>query len=146
MIRQGDLYLYNTDDGGAIEIKSGEPVMDPGLETATFLSLFSNGSEDHWMNEYLTGAMGVGCKFYPYVSGNAKTASTIRKARNYCLSDLAWMKKEGLADEIEVEVISQDARRIELTVDIKKDKNTLVESKYEINWESQANNPASGRV
>lgn len=41
-----DVRLYNTPDGGEIDAVNGEIVLDSGLETAVFLSLFGGNERD----------------------------------------------------------------------------------------------------
>lgn len=46
MAQQGDVLLYQTNDGGDINVDSGIVVMSGGLETAAYLSLFGGNEQD----------------------------------------------------------------------------------------------------
>lgn len=46
MAQQGDVLLYQTNDGGDINVDGGIVVMSGGLETAAYLSLFGGNEQD----------------------------------------------------------------------------------------------------
>jgi phage gp46-like protein len=144
--RKGDLYLYDTENGGEISIRNGEPVMDGGMESAVYLSLFGSDNSEHWMNEYLIGSEKVEGRFFSFIKGTGKTADTMKRAQKIAEMDLLWFVKDGIADEVTVDLSSINTIHILLTVNIMKDKNTLHNSKYELNWISEATNPARGRI
>jgi phage gp46-like protein len=41
-----DVLLFQTPDGGEVTFENGQPLMDDGLETAAYLSLFGGNEED----------------------------------------------------------------------------------------------------
>ena len=145
-LREGDLYIYQTPDGGDIKNTLGEPVMDGGLESAVYLSLFLSESSAHWMNEYFSDDEKIECRFAAYIKGAPKTASTITRAEELAGLDLAWMTRAKIADEIDVTITSTDAKTAALMVEIRKNGTTILQTQYSVNWSHQQQDPASGRL
>ena len=145
-LREGDLYVYQTPDGGEIKNVLGEPVMDGGLENAVYLSLFASETGGHWMNEYLSEDEKIECRFYSYVKGAPKTASTMTRAEDLALLDLAWMIRVQLADEINATITSADAMTATILVEVKKNGTVVLSTQYNVNWSYQQQDPASGRI
>lgn len=46
MSQQGDVKLFQTDDGGEITVKDGIVEMSPGLETMVYLCMFGGNEDD----------------------------------------------------------------------------------------------------
>jgi phage gp46-like protein len=133
--RQGDLFLYHTQDGGEIDITcAGEPVMTGGLDSAVYLSLFAHEGTEHWINEYATSDEKISCQFYEFIKANVKTAKNIQRAIDLVENDLAWIKSKGIADVIDVSIVSNDIMSVTLVIDIKKNGDTLFNNEYGINW------------
>ena len=145
-LRDGDIYVYQTPDGGEIKNVLGEPVMDGGLENAVYLSLFACETDGHWMNEYLDEDEKIECRFYSYIKGAPKTASTMTRAEDLALLDLAWMKKAQLADEINVTVESVNVQAVTILVEVKKNGTNVLSTQFNVNWTYQQQDPASGRI
>ena len=109
--QQGDLYLFQTDDDGDVEIENGLVTLTTGLETAIYLSLF--GGSDYWANldetepdmQY-TSATGEFVASAPLTSGNLRALVDIVK------QDLQWL---GSAD-VTVEV--KGTNSVYLTIDL----------------------------
>jgi phage gp46-like protein len=144
--RQGDIYLYESEDGGEITVRNGEPVMDAGMETAAYLSLFSNEDEDHWINEYAKEDEKIESQFYAFIRGNPKTVTNMNKAKDLLRKDFDWMLRVGLADRIETDIESVSIIHVLLKVKILKDEQTINESVFKLNWRAQQLDPASGRI
>lgn len=145
-LRQGDLYLFQTLDGGNIEIVNGEPVMDGGFESATYLSLFGADSSTHWMNEYQSESEKMTGQFYNFIKSNPKTVLNINKAQELAKLDLQWFINDGIADTINAEITSSSVNRIELVVEILLNGETISSNEYKINWDYMRNDLASERV
>lgn len=134
IIREGDLKLYQTVDGGEIVVSFGEPEMEGGLFTSVFISLFESDTTDYWMNGFLEESEKVEGRFYSYIKGQSKTPSTMQRAIELAKLDLDWMIKNKIADEINVDISSIDVKRISLKIEIVKNSFTILESKFDINW------------
>lgn len=145
-IREGDIYLYETEDGGEISIVNGEPVMDAGLESAVYISIFGHESVTWWGNEYLKKAERMECRFYPYIKSTGKTISTLNKAKELLKQDLTWLIDEKIADRIVIDIYSISITHISVDINILKDERSISKTKYGVNWLYQQTAPASGRI
>jgi len=145
-LRQGDLYLNDTPDGAEIINTNGEPVMDAGLETAVYISIYGEEGDPGWMTEYQGESEKLKCKFYNFIKGNNKTISNIRKGELLLLDDLSWFKKDGIADKINISIVSTDRNKILIKVEMLADGETIFKNNYNLNWFYQKNLPASGRI
>lgn len=133
-MREGDIKLYQTNDGGEILVALGEPEMEGGLFTSVFISLFESDNTDYWMNEWLPEEEKITGYFYSFIKGVPKTPSNMVKAADYAKMDLDWMIKNNVADEINVDIESKDVKSISLFVEIIKNGLTILNSKYDVNW------------
>ena len=133
-LREGDLKLYQTNDGGEISVSFGEPEMEGGLFTSVFLSLFESDNTDYWMNEYLTESEKVEGRFYEFIKGVPKTPQNMTKAIDFANQDLEWMITNLIADEINIDIESKDVKSITMKVEIIKNSLIILESKFDVNW------------
>jgi len=144
--RTGDIYIYNTNSGGTIQVINGEPEMDGGFESAAYLSLFGNNGSDFWGNEYATESQKLKGQFIGFIESAPITLININRAQDLALLDLQWFIDDGIADTIGAEITEDGKNRIELTVDMQLDGNTVFENTYQINWQLQKDDPATGRI
>lgn len=131
---EGDVKLYNTDAGGDIVYTNGQPVMDGGLETAAFISVFTK--EEWWGNEFaIKESEKIGSRFLD-LQNESLTSKTVRDAEEAVKDSLEWMLDTGLASNIDVQAfIPQQSR---LDVQIKIFRPELAETfEFSANWESQ---------
>lgn len=146
-LREGDLYLYQTPDGGEISVKNGEPVMDGGFQTAMYLSLFGNTTgREWWGNEYLTESEKLKGEFYSFINGSPKSVANILQAEELAKKDLNWFLTEKIADEINVNITSEDQDRISLSVEILANGVIIDKNIFKINWGLEKESPADLRV
>lgn len=146
MLRQGDLALFLDSNGGNIQNINGEPVMDGGIETVAILSLFGTQEKEVWFNEYLNGSEKYTAEFYSFMVANSITLKNLLTAQEYALRDLQWLKDDGIADEIVVELTTFGKNRVNMTIGIYADGNTVFENTYEVNWGYQIDDPAHNRI
>jgi len=146
ILRQGDIYIYLTEDGAEISVINGEPVMDGGFESAVLISLFANENKDHWMNEYMSENEKMKGNFYSFIKNTAKTLTTMRKAEELAKLDLQWLIDTGAADDVQITIISESPIRINMEVNVLANGNTILNRIYGVNWLYQKNDPASGRI
>lgn len=104
-----DVRLYQKDgDGGEIEFVNGQAVMDDGLETAAYLSLFGGNEDDSgldgdkpsqwWANVEepdVTKRYRSETQFL--LSSLPLIPANLRRVENAAAADLAWMLETGLA-------------------------------------------------
>ncbi len=129
-----------------IQTRNLEPAMDGGLESAVYLSLFGNDGSSYWANEYFTEDQKLTGLFIGFMVANPKTISTLNQAEEFALQDLQWFINSGIADIVDVTITSQSRQRIDLTVELKIDGDTLFQNTFQINWEFQINDPAHERI
>ncbi len=145
-LREGDIAIFQVDSGGTIQVLNGEPEMDGGLESAVYLSLFGNDSSDYWANEYFTEDQKLTGFFIGFMLANPKTIATLNQAEEFALQDLQWFINSGIADTVDVTITSPSRQRIDLTVELKIDGDTLFQNTFQVNWGFQINDPAHNRA
>lgn len=116
---QGDVLLFQTDDGGNISLTNGQIDMTTGLETAVYLSLFS--PEDWFLNdiaetddEKLSSETNKIIDTLPNVSGNY---SLLEQAN---LMDLQWLIDNDYANEVTSSVSSDAINRVNIQINVDK--------------------------
>ncbi len=129
----GDAKLIPTEDGGQITIKSGQPIMDDGLETAAYISLFSG---DFWGNAISERDEKTESKLETLFSLTL-TNQVRLDAEEYALQALEWMKRQGIATKIEAEASIPRTGFLGLVVRIYQPDDTVAELRYQINWTNQ---------
>jgi len=114
LITEGDPFLFQTNDGGNINVENGITELSSGLETAAYLSLFGGNEDDDgsektdknwWGNftetvesaQYRSETQYI-LRSLPATSGN------LGKLREAVLRDLDWMVQDKVASEIDVNV------------------------------------------
>ena len=145
-LRQGDIAIYQTPDGGDISIINGEPVMDGGFESAAYLSLFGGGESSHWSEEYQGESEKLTSRFYNFIIGNPKSVTNLNKAEELAKQDLNWFLKDGIADTLNLSITSTDKSRIQLSYELLLDGVTLAKNLFNINWGYEESLPAHGRI
>lgn len=145
-LRQGDIAIFQTPDGGDISIINGEPVMDGGFESAVYLSLFAGGENTHWIEEYQDKSEKLNSRFYNFINGNAKSVENLNRAEELAKQDLNWFLTDGIADTLNLTITSTDKSRILLSYELLLDGKKLSENTYNINWGYQESSPANKRV
>lgn len=140
-----DVRLYQTDDGGEMEIVDGVVILSPGLETAAYLSLFGGNEADdgrkdsasqYWGNlgetdparQYRSETQHL-LRALPATSGNLKR---VEDAAN---RDLAWFLSERVASSVAVSVALVGLNRVSFTITIEA---VGTESRFEFveNWKA----------
>lgn len=120
--QQGDLVLTNTADGGDLTFENGAFVMDGGLQTAVYISLFTRS---WWAGEF-TGHLARAVEQVPLTS--ASRVSFERAAER----DLAWLIREGVATRVQVTARIPKNKQLVLAVEI--DGQSV--GRWSINWEN----------
>ncbi len=144
--RQGDLFLFNTLEGGEIKIVLGEPVTDQGFESAVYLSIAGSKTKDWFANEYLSSNKQIKSRFAKFAEGRELTSSTLLTGEELAKKDLEWMVDTKLADSVDLVMIGVARNRVEIEVTILIGDKEVKISPFQLNWEVQRNFPASERV
>lgn len=128
MAQQGDVYLYQTDDGGDIVVQNGVAQMSGGLETSAYLSLFGgnekdNGLDDNKYNWWGNLSETVQCRKYRSETQNLinslpAISSNLRRIEDAAKRDLNWFLTEGVATEINVEASIPSVNNVKLVINI----------------------------
>lgn len=147
MEQQGDVLLYQTNDGGEITLQGGQIVFTGRFDTAVYLSLFGGNMEDdgrqgnpyNWWgnlseldpsNQYRSETQNL-LRGIPATSGN------LRRIEDAVARDLAWLKTVKAVSSISVAVVVPALNRVKITVDIEANGQ---ESRFEYveNWKATA--------
>jgi len=128
-IYDGDVRLTHTEDGGDIEYVAGQPVMDAGLETAVYISLFT--SPGWW------GDKSLGCDLEAILAGTL-TTKTLNRATDECRRALAWLVSDGVASSVEPSVTALGIDSIGISIVITEPDGTSETSiRYRLNWDAE---------
>jgi phage gp46-like protein len=127
-----DIYLTATNDGAEITLDNGKLRTTSALEVAVYLSLFTPQSWGDMTREsgerYTTRIPEL---FRRTVSNQTRVAIMMAAT-----DALAWMVRDGVADEITADAVIESARRIDLTVTISRPEGD-VDFVYAVNWDAQ---------
>lgn len=141
MEMNGSVFLTEGEIGGNIKYVDGQPIMDTGLESSVYISLFSN---DFWGNEIAENnseKLEEGLDIFSNSKATNQTRlSIIARAQNL----LNWMITDKIADKIEIDAVV-DISKIQLIISVIKN-NLSKDFKYYINWVNQVKNPAMTRL
>lgn len=146
---QGDVLLYDTEDGGEISFSDDNLVMDDtGFETAIYLSLFGgneldDGSESTKKYQYWGNLLENDPKYkltsqaQNIIEGYPATPNNLNRIKEAVKQDLNWMINEGIIDKLEITATIPERNRLNLTIKGYKDKNKIINTTYELNWLSK---------
>jgi phage gp46-like protein len=126
--QQGDVLLFQTDDGGEIIVEGGITTMTGGIETSAYLSLFGGNEDDDgrdenphnwWANisepdptkEYRSETQHL-------LQALAATSGNLRRIEDAAKRDLEWFLTEKVASSVDVVASIPGLNRIKLTVTI----------------------------
>lgn len=128
-IYDGDVRLQQTEDGGDISIVAGQPVMDAGLETAAYISLFT--STGWW------GDTQIGSSLESILAGTL-TTDTLNKAADEARRALAWLVDDGIASSVSVSVVALGVDSVGLSIVITEpDGYSETTIRYRLNWDAE---------
>lgn len=104
-----DVILFNTVDGGEIEVERGRVKMDGGLATSVYISLFT--ASGWWGGEYSGHLLEL-------IQGGPLTSARLNEAEDAARRDLDWLLTAGAANEITVTARVPERNRLDLEVQI----------------------------
>lgn len=128
-MQAGDVYLRQTDNDGDINVTGGVVEMRPGLETASYLSMFGGNEED-------PGGSDTTFQFWGNISeeDNAKkyrsetqhllqsipaTSGNMGRVSDAVKRDLNWMLDSKVASSIDVSITIPAINHVGISVSIK---------------------------
>jgi len=145
MTQQGDVILFQTDDGGDILIENGIISMSGGLETSAYLSMFGGNEDDDgradnsanwWGNiDETETARQYRSETQNLLQGLPATTGNLRRIEDAAKRDLAWMITEGVASEVFVLATMPGINEILITVIILA-RGEESEFKFAQNWKA----------
>lgn len=134
MILDGDVRLQHIEDGGDIEFVAGQPAMDQGLGTAVYISLFSGS--DWWGNVVSERDEKLESQLESLYERHLDNRTRL-DAEEYCRKGLDWLKRAGIAKDIEVEASLPAVGWIGLHVLITQPSGAETNLRYQVNWAAQ---------
>jgi len=144
-LEQGDVSIFQTDDGGDIQVIDGVVVLGGGLATSVYLSLFGGNEDDDgrrdnprswWGNiDEVNPARQYRSETQNLLQGLPATSGNLRRLEDAASRDLAWLIQGDVASSVDVVARIPGINRIKLTIDI--EANGL-ESSFEFveNWKN----------
>lgn len=123
-----DVRLYQTVDGGEIDISNGQLALSDGLETAVYLSLFGGNEDDSggddterkqwWGNfEELDEDEKYRSETQYLLNGLPASSANLLRIEDAIARDLAWLSN-GLASSVDVAVSIPALNRIAISIEI----------------------------
>jgi len=142
---EGDTLIQESLEGAELVMENGLFVPDTQFSTAVYLSLFGGNKNDsgksstdkEWWGNKIKGTPQnekLRSRFQNIILGLPMTVKYIKEAEMAAEMDLQWLKDEKIADEIAVYGQSKDKNRFYLTVNIKKNKASLLNNVYSVQW------------
>jgi len=142
---EGDVLLVSTLDGGDIVLEDGLVKDCRNFDTAVLLSLFGGNKKDlngrpkeTWWGNLVPGTKKgdwIKSEFGATVEGLPLTSGNLRAAQAAALRDLDWLKKEAGADETSASLKAENAQRVNLVCEVKKNAAEIGGGNYELQWQ-----------
>jgi len=117
MRQEGNVRIFQLDDGGDVSLTARLFDMDSGLDSAAYLSLFG-GPVDWWGNIGAVPELQYRGEFAKLLEEVPATTGNLRRLEDAALRDLKWFKDTGLATEVAVAATMPALNRVTLTVQI----------------------------
>jgi phage gp46-like protein len=125
-----DFKLYETGDGGEINLIGGDIEAERGLSNAIYLSLFTG---DNWHNIFEESK--TTDDFETNLFNLLTATNNLRQIETIANESLNWLIEDGIAETIETKASSSSNGHINLNITITEPNN--ITRKYSIIWEQQ---------
>lgn len=143
LAQSGDVKLIPSIDGARLDFSGGQPLMDQGLETAVYISLFCS---DWWGNATLEANEKQASRIND-VANSSALSNRMRVSIEIAAEEaLGWMISSGVAASVEPSVIITGKSTAELTVSIEQPKAPRVILRYQVNWDYQKDAVSLNRI
>jgi len=127
-----DILLFQTDDGGEIELINGFVTLTDDLQTAAYISLF--GGETWFGNELQeTDAAKIQSTTGKAINETPPGSGGLLIIEDAVRADLAWLVTENLASSVDAEA-TLTGSTLDLEVSIEYDTGETVVLNFEQNW------------
>ena len=142
---EGDLLLYDTPDGGDIQIENDLFISDRSFDTAVYLSLFGGNKDDNgkvknnktWWGNTLAGINEnekIVSRFQAIIAGLPMTTKTIGEAESAAALDLQWVIDEGVAEKINVSGRAVGHNKFSIRVEIQAGGKSIYDNAFSLFW------------
>lgn len=128
IIQQGDVKLFQVIDEGEILVEDGIVLMNGGLETSAYLSLFGGNEDDDgsadtpfqwWGNlDETERSKTYRSETQNLIEGLPLITSNLRRIEDAAKRDLGWMLTDRVADIVDVLATIPGLNQIKLTIRI----------------------------
>lgn len=138
----GDIYLEVDDMGnGDCVLLSGAVQCDLGLQTAVYISLFTDGEDTEnrtderggWWGDATDSYGNLGSKLWT-LGRERGTSNLSERAQKYCEEALQWMLDDGVAKSVDVTVSRSGTYSLAIEIDIEKPDDSSETFTYSYNW------------
>ena len=143
--QQGDVLLFQEDDGGNIAIEDGLVVMTAGLETAFYLAIFGGNEDDPGLDDESNtwwGNLDETDDSKKYRSETQyllrsipSTTGNLNRIKQAVERDTSFFIESGEVDSIDVIVSMPGLNRIKISV-FSVSQNQLIELEFTSDWEA----------
>ena len=138
-IQQGDVIIFQTSDGGEIEINNGLIEMSGGLQNTVYLLLFGGNDEDNktsneefnrswWGNSNEDEINQYRSETQYLLKSLVATSSNLRKLELTAKRDLNWMIESKLASKINTSASIPTLNMVKLIIEIDQNQFKFIEN------------------
>lgn len=140
--QQGDVRLFQTVDGGEIEVVEGLVSMGGGLASAVYLSLLGGNENDStrdgdpanwWGNLTEQPARQYRSQFQYLLARLPAIPANLRRLEDAVLRDLEWMTDTGAATELDVSASMPGPKQVKIVLNIES-VGEVAELSFTENW------------
>ena len=143
LVQQGDVYLFQSNDEGEINVEGGIVEMRSSLETSAYVSLFGgneddDGSQDNtqnWWGNVIEDdpAFQYRSRLQNLLRSIPSIPANLRRLENAALLDLQWFIDKRIASELNVVATLVDVEKVRIDIEINAfgDESTL---EFTENW------------
>lgn len=134
-----DMELYDTPDTLDICVLAGEPVMDDGLKTSSFISLTNDTAADGgpgWWGDVFNpeNESPLGSRVGSIKKNSAENRV---KAIGYTEDSHQWMIDQGVAKDVTATIEKVEVSQIIFKVEITEPDFNIETQRYSLNWDAQ---------
>ncbi len=123
-----DVLLYNTDDGGDINVRDGIVELSSGLVTAVYISIFGGNVEDdgrsnnenQWWANFVEDepSRHMRSRFQHFVHRLPPIPINLRRLEDAARQDLQWLIDDGVATEIRLTASIPQYNHVRLDISV----------------------------
>lgn len=146
MTIEGDVLLFNTNNGGNVKFIAGQPEMTAGFDTMIFLCLFGGNFLDNGLSENRKtwwGNLNIEDPDNRYISRMqnlvgqiALNSGNLRRIEEAAKADLEVFKTSGIANSVLVFASIPARNRLNLLINIDSPRGENSQVEFLINWQS----------